>query len=177
MHGSARSNTALFPDRGSNEANIPAIENTARATTRFPCAQPHTRRASRIARSTRPRPASPRIVAAAGRRYGLKAGRRLKQKAEFERLLREGVRRKVAGYLFYMGRRESGRPRLGILVTRKHAAEATERNRLKRCIREAFRLEQERLGPLDVLVRPPYAVKPSAHMIASLREMLVRLSA
>jgi ribonuclease P protein component len=50
-----------------------------------------------------------------------------------------------------------------------------ERNRIKRCIREAFRLEQENLGPLDVLVRPPYGVRPSAQMIYRLREIFARL--
>lgn len=45
------------------------------------------------------------------------------------------------------------------------------RNRIKRCIREAFRLEQARLGALDVLVRPPYGATPGALMLARLREM------
>jgi ribonuclease P protein component len=62
-----------------------------------------------------------------------------------------------------------------MLVSRKHAARAVERNRIKRCIREAFRLEQESLGALDVLVRPPYGIKPSAHMISRLRETFARL--
>jgi ribonuclease P protein component len=62
-----------------------------------------------------------------------------------------------------------------MLVSRKHAAGAVERNRIKRCIREAFRLEQESLGPLDVLVRPPYGVRPSARMISRLREIFARL--
>lgn len=62
-----------------------------------------------------------------------------------------------------------------MLISRKHAARAVVRNRIKRCIREAFRLEQERLGPLDVLVRPPYGVKPSAEMIRRLREIFGRL--
>lgn len=62
-----------------------------------------------------------------------------------------------------------------MLISRKHAARAVMRNRIKRCIREAFRLEQERLGPLDVLVRPPYGVKPSAEMIRRLREIFGRL--
>jgi ribonuclease P protein component len=61
-----------------------------------------------------------------------------------------------------------------MLVSRKHAARAVERNRIKRCIREAFRLEQESLGPLDVLVRPPYGVRPSAQMISRLREIFAR---
>ena len=61
---------------------------------------------------------------------------------------------------------------MGILVSKKHAARAVERNRIKRCIREAFRLEQQTLGALDVLIRPPYGIKPSADMIKRLRELL-----
>jgi ribonuclease P protein component len=92
-------------------------------------------------------------------------------------LLREGTRRSVAGYTFFVERRDAGGPRLGLLVTRKHAARASERNRIKRCIREAFRLEQETLGPVDLLVRPPYGIKPSAEMILRLRGILNSLSA
>ena len=81
------------------------------------------------------------------------------------------------GYTFYLSRREAGNARLGMLVSRQHAAAATERNRIKRCIREAFRLEQEGLGPVDLLVRPPYGVKPSSAMISRLRELLASLRA
>ena len=45
------------------------------------------------------------------------------------------------------------------------------RNRIKLCIREAFRLEQAGLGALDVLVRPPYGVTPGAGMLRRLREL------
>jgi ribonuclease P protein component len=76
----------------------------------------------------------------------------------------------------YVGRRDSGVARLGLLISRRHAARAVVRNRIKRCIREAFRLEQERLGPIDVLVRPPYGVKPSAQMVVRLREIFGRLA-
>lgn len=109
------------------------------------------------------------------KRFGLDAARRLREKARFERLLREGRRRSVAGYTFFLEPRATGPARLGLLVTRKHAVRATDRNRIKRCIREAFRLEQEKLGPLDVLVRPPLGVKPSAQMIVRLREALSAL--
>ena len=91
-------------------------------------------------------------------------------------MLRNGTRHSVAGYTFFLERRDAGRARLGLLVTRKHAAHATDRNRIKRCIREAFRLEQEILGPMDLLVRPPYGIKPSAQMILRLRELLHTLT-
>ena len=45
------------------------------------------------------------------------------------------------------------------------------RNRIKRCIREAFRLEQASLGALDVLVRPPFGAKPGRAMLERLREL------
>lgn len=109
--------------------------------------------------------------------FGFGAERRLVRSAEFEHLLSRGTRRNFSGYTFYLERRAEGPPRLGILVSRKHAAKATERNGIKRCIREAFRLEQARLGALDVLVRPPYGARASAAMLVRVRELFGRLEA
>jgi ribonuclease P protein component len=100
----------------------------------------------------------------------------LRRKAQFERLLRQGERRTAAGYTFYFERRPAGRARLGILISRKHAARATDRNRIKRCIREAFRLEQEKLGSIDLLVRPPYRPGGSRDVVGELRRLLCNLS-
>lgn len=108
-------------------------------------------------------------------RFGFDAERRLARSIEFERLLGHGTRRNFSGYTFFLERRAEGPPRLGILVSRKHAAKATDRNGIKRCIREAFRLEQARLGALDVLVRPPYGARASAAMLARVRELFGRL--
>jgi ribonuclease P protein component len=90
-------------------------------------------------------------------------------------LLRQGARRSLDGYTFYLARRDAGAARLGMLVSRRHASRAVERNGIKRCIREAFRQEQESLGAIDVLVRPPYGVKPSAQMISRLRRLFCAL--
>lgn len=108
-------------------------------------------------------------------RYGLDPERKLSRKADFERLLREGIRRSRSGYTFIYAAGGRDQPRLGILISRKHAAKATVRNGIKRCIREAFRLEQERLGGIDLLVRPPYGAKPGAAMLAKLRHLLTGL--
>jgi len=113
--------------------------------------------------------------ATVGKRYGLGAERRLSNKTDFERLLRDGVRRSRAGFTFFIAMRAAGPARLGTLVTRKHAANATVRNRIKRCIREAFRLEQAGLGAMDVLVRPPLGARPGAKMLGKLREMFMEL--
>lgn len=108
-------------------------------------------------------------------RFGLGAAGRLTRRADFERLLREGARRSQSGYTFYVVRRGQGAPRLGIVISRKHSSKATVRNRIKRCIREAFRLEQEKLGALDVLVRPPYGATPGAAMLVRLRELFAEI--
>lgn len=113
----------------------------------------------------------------APRRLSFGPDRRLARRADFERLLREGVRRSLSGYTFYLARRgDQDPPRLGILVSRKHARQATERNRIKRRIREAFRLEQDALKGFDVLVRPPYGGRPLGAMVLRLRELFSRLN-
>jgi len=172
----ARSNTALFRiGRNGDEADLPTLEDAARAAPRLPRAQSDPRRAQGTAQPSRARTPPARAVAAARKRFGLHAARRLRQKADFENLLRQGSRRSLDGYTFYLAKRESGDARLGMLVSRRHAPRAVVRNGIKRCIREAFRLEHERLGAIDVLVRPPYGAKPSAIMVARLRELFARL--
>jgi len=78
--------------------------------------------------------------------------------------------------MLYVARRSGGPPRLGVIVSRQHAARATVRNQIKRCIREAFRLEQAGLGALDVLVRPPLGARPGARMRALLRQLFSELA-
>jgi len=172
MRGCARSNTALFRiGRNGDQADLPTFQNATRAASRLSGAQSHSWRTQSTAQPARERPEASRAVAAAAKRFGLDAARRLRQKAEFEHLLRQGARRSVEGYTFYLARRETGSARLGMLVSRRHSRRAVERNRIKRCIREAFRLEHEALGALDLLVRPPYGIKPSPQMISRLREL------
>lgn len=108
-------------------------------------------------------------------RQGFGAELRLSGSRAFERLLAHGTRRNFSGYTVYMERRAEGPPRLGILVSRRHAAKATERNGIKRCIREAFRQEQARLGPVDLLVRPPHGARASSHMLSRLRQIFAGL--
>lgn len=43
-------------------------------------------------------------------------------------------------------------PRLGLVIAKKHLRHANRRNRLKRVIRDSFRLQQHNLPAIDVIV-------------------------
>ena len=43
-------------------------------------------------------------------------------------------------------------PRLGLVIAKKNVKSAVQRNRLKRLIRESFRLRQEEFGTMDMVV-------------------------
>lgn len=89
--------------------------------------------------------------------------------------MKSGTRRSASGFVFFYAARESGSARLGILISRRHASRASDRNRIKRCIREAFRQEHSRMAAIDLLVRPPYGLRPGAETGRKLREQLLKL--
>ncbi|MCV6615821.1 MAG: ribonuclease P protein component [Cellvibrionaceae bacterium] len=55
-------------------------------------------------------------------------------------------------FLILAKRNNLGRPRLGLVIAKKNVRLAVERNRLKRLIRESFRLQQHQLPPIDAIV-------------------------
>jgi ribonuclease P protein component len=74
------------------------------------------------------------------------------RRADFARVTRCGRRVSTRYFLVFLERRDDDGPaRLGITVTRKVGA-AVRRNRIKRLVREWFRLRRAMLGPQDVVV-------------------------
>jgi ribonuclease P protein component len=85
-------------------------------------------------------------------RLTLPAQRRLRRKSDFEAAYASG-RRFGNGFFAVTARpNDIGGPRLGLAVSVKNAGNAVERNRLRRTIRESFRLHQHELPAVDIVV-------------------------
>ena len=77
---------------------------------------------------------------------------RLLKPAEFSQVFNQAIR--SSDRLFIILARLNGEhsPRLGLAISKKNARLAVERNRIKRIIRESFRLNQTRLPAADFVV-------------------------
>ena len=85
-------------------------------------------------------------------RLSLPAQRRLRRKSDFEAAYARG-RRFGNGFFAVTARpNDISGARLGLAVSVKNAGSAVERNRLRRIIRESFRLHQHELPALDLVV-------------------------
>lgn len=85
---------------------------------------------------------------------------RIKRKRDFERIFREGERRRGKWALFCFCPNGKGNSRLGLSVGKEYG-NAVARNRAKRIIREAFRLNRGTLpGNLDIVVIPALGAPP-----------------
>jgi ribonuclease P protein component len=99
-------------------------------------------------------------------RFTLPAQRRLRRKPDFEAAYARG-RRMGNGFFGVTARlNDLGRPRLGLAVASKMAGGSVERNRIRRLVRESFRLHQHDIPAVDIVV----SARPRARD-ASAREL------
>lgn len=68
--------------------------------------------------------------------------------------------------------------RLGLAVARKAVADSHDRNRIKRHIRESFRLNQHRLPCVDMVILPRTAAAsaPAAELRLQLEKLWIRVT-
>ena len=84
---------------------------------------------------------------------------RLRQPSEFNQVFRDGARSSDA--CFVVSARDNGLAgaRLGITVAKKTVSSAARRNRIKRVVRESFRLNRAGLPALDVVVQARHGAR------------------
>jgi ribonuclease P protein component len=111
-------------------------------------------------------------------RYGLPKTRRLLTPAQFSAVLKRGLRSRDEYFSIAALPNGLAHPRLGLAVSRRAAARAVVRNRIKRQVREFFRHHQERVAGIDIIVTPqaPAARAPTTALEISLRHHWDRLA-
>lgn len=107
------------------------------------------------------------------KRYSFSREYRLCSTRDFQLVYREGKSFQDRYFrIFY--RKSAGPPRLGLVVVRKLGG-AVARNRAKRIIREAFRLNKELFAGLEVIVQLRAAAMTLSN--EELREQFLKASA
>jgi ribonuclease P protein component len=97
--------------------------------------------------------------------------KRLVKSSEYQRVFGDKAQRISGGGLSILARgNHLDHPRLGIVVSSRVARTAVARNRIKRLVRESFRLQQARLKGWDVVViaRPDVVKQTNQELLACL---------
>jgi ribonuclease P protein component len=154
------------------EKDIPAEPDQAQKNARLSRAHEHPERQSRP-------PAQARQGTEKISGVAFDSGHRLRRRADFLLCYNAGRRHYAKQFvLFARNRKDGGLWRLGLAVTRKTGG-AVVRNRVKRVVREFFRLNQKRLPQgYDIVVVPMRTLNPSDLSLAVAgREFLPLLAA
>jgi ribonuclease P protein component len=102
------------------------------------------------------------VSGAAPQRLRLPADRRLRRKSEFEAVYARGRRFGDSFFAVVTCANGVGGPRLGLAVAAKTAGNSVERNRIRRIVRESFRLHQHDIPSVDLVVSARARVRGTA---------------
>ena len=153
------------------EAHLSAFKDAAATSSRLSRAHAYPRRQSCYQRPAKERAGPPERVIVV--RATLPWAARLRGAAQFTGAFQKRYRSQHFLLLTRPGGSVHGGARLGIVIGRRQIARAVERSRLRRIIREAFRVRRNQFGDIDVLVK--YRGGPSTRGKTSIRSELDEL--
>ena len=109
---------------------------------------------------------------------GFPRHRRLLKPDEYRRVFNDGVRSIDKRFLVLARANRLNHARLGLAVSKKNSRRAVDRNRIKRIIRESFRMHQGQLAGLDLVVVTRQGVNraDNSGCFASLRQHWQRVA-
>lgn len=103
---------------------------------------------------------------------------RLLSPADFERVFKSGRRETTPLLTAVIVTGAIEQPRLGLAISKKQAALAVDRNRIKRQIRASFREAQDRLPACDIVImaKPAAKTRPRDELNADLQKLWIRIA-
>jgi ribonuclease P protein component len=84
--------------------------------------------------------------------YKFPQNHRLKSKSQFQLVFQNGKKLSLGKLAIFFISNSFDYPRLGLSVAKRNVPNAADRNRIKRLVRESFRLQQELLSGNDIIV-------------------------
>jgi len=115
---------------------------------------------------------------ATSRRSGFGPELRLRSKLQFDALYASGKRIDDRFFGLRVKPNGLGHPRVGLAVAVKTAGSGVARNRLRRLVRESFRLAQHELPAVDIVVAAKFPAReaPATTLRASLATLWQRVA-
>lgn len=84
--------------------------------------------------------------------FGFPPQLRLKKPADYKKVFASPVKSSDQYFTLLAIRNDFDHPRLGLAIAKKNIKKAVNRNVIKRTVRENFRIQQQRLGSMDIVV-------------------------
>lgn len=84
--------------------------------------------------------------------FGFPPQLRLKKPAEYKKVFAKPVKSSDTYFTLLAIKNDFDHPRLGLAIAKKNIRKAVHRNVIKRAVRENFRLQQQSLGNMDIVV-------------------------
>lgn len=102
----------------------------------------------------------------------------MRRPAEFKRAYARGRRFANEFFTANVQANDLTWPRLGLSIAARILRRAVDRNRVRRLIRESFRMHQQQLPPVDIVIGARVAAKSAepAHLRAALDGLWVKIA-
>ena len=84
--------------------------------------------------------------------FGFPPQLRLKKPAEYKKVFAKPVKSNDTYFTLLAIKNDFDHPRLGLAIAKKNIKKAVHRNVIKRAVRENFRMQQQTLGNIDIVV-------------------------
>ncbi len=78
---------------------------------------------------------------------------KISEKAQFDRILNDGSVHKSSSLVLFKSPKIQQFGRLGVIISKRNISKAVTRNRIRRIVRESFRVNEKYLGNFDIVIK------------------------